>query len=79
MRLSKFRELMNDEFGAAYASVLQADLALTEFNDRTAIQLIADGEDLREVWFAICRASGVPQDRWHGLNRIKRSEQKHEQ
>lgn len=78
MRLSKFRELMNDEFGAAYASVIQADLALSEFNDRTATRLIADGEDLREVWFAICRANSVPQERWHGLNRPKRTEQKHE-
>jgi len=69
LRLSKFRELMNDEFGSAYASVIEADQVLTEFGDRTAKQCHAAGEDLREVWLAICRANNVPQARWHGLNK----------
>lgn len=78
MRLSKFRELMHEEFGAAYAAVIEADLALSEFKDRTAKQLIVDGEDVREIWFAICRANGVPPERWHGINRPKSTEQKRE-
>lgn len=78
MRLSKFRQLMNDEFGPAYAAVIQTDLVLSEFNDRTAAQLIAAGEDLRAVWFAICRANNVPQARWNGIDKPKRTEQNHE-
>lgn len=78
MRLSKFRELMNEEFGTAFAAVIESDLALTEFRDRTAKQLIIDGEDVREIWFAICRANNVPKERWHGINRPKATEQKPE-
>ena len=61
---------MADEFGLAYSAVIETDLVLTELQDRTAKQCLEAGEDLREVWFAICRANNVPQSRWHGLNKI---------
>ena len=61
---------MSDEFGKAYAAVIETDLVLTELSDRTAKQCLSDGEDLREVWLAICRANNVPESRWHGLNKI---------
>ena len=61
---------MNDEFGLAYAAVIESDLVLTELQDRTAKQCLADGVDLRDVWFAICRANNVPEVRWHGQNKI---------
>ena len=60
---------MVDEFGAAYAAVIETDLVLTELGDRTAKQCQAEGEDLRDVWLAICRANNVPQSRWQGLNK----------
>ena len=60
---------MTDEFGSAYAAVIETDLVLTDLGDRTAKQCHAAGEDLREVWLAICRANSVPQSRWHGLNK----------
>lgn len=66
MRLSQFNELLNDEFGAAYGQVLLKDLVLTELKDQTGRQALEAGEDPREVWFALCRATGVPKDRWHG-------------
>jgi hypothetical protein len=69
MRLSKFRELMNEEFGEQYASVLIRDLVLRDLSDRTAEACIRDGEDLREVWLAVCRAENVPEARWHGTNK----------
>lgn len=75
MRLSKFKELMAEEFGTGYATVLEADLVLTEFKDRTPARLIADGEDVREIWLAICRATEVPKERWHGKPKPKKSEQ----
>lgn len=73
VRLSKFQELMNDEFGEPYAAVLVRDLALTELNDRTGEVALADGEDPKDVWAAICKAAGVPKDRWHGLNKLSKN------
>jgi hypothetical protein len=67
LRLSKFTELLNDEFGVAYGQVLLKDLALTELADRTGAVALSEGEDPKEVWLALCRAAGVPKDRWHGL------------
>ena len=57
---------MNDEFGAEYAAVLVRDLALTELADRTGERALAEGEDPKDVWLAICAANAVPKDRWHG-------------
>lgn len=69
MRLTKFNELMSDEFGVPYAAVLLNDLALIEFGDKTGAQALAQGEDPREIWLAICRAQQVPKDRWQGINK----------
>ena len=69
MRLSKFRELMADEFGADYAAVIYRDLVLGEFDDRTVEQCVTSGEDLRDVWLAICRSQSIPAERWQGLNK----------
>ena len=66
MRLSQFQELMNDEFGESYAAVLQADLTLIPLGERTAEQAIAQGEDPKDVWLAICTAMDVPKERWTG-------------
>ena len=71
MRLSEFRDLMNDEFGPGYAEVIAKDLALTEYGDRSGEQLIADGLDPKDVWLAICRQSAVPKSRWHGISKLK--------
>ena len=60
---------MNDEFGVAYAAVLEADLVLTELGDRTGATCLAAGVDPKEIWIAICKASNVPESRWHGLNK----------
>ena len=70
MRLSRFQELMRDEFGESYAQVLLKDLVLPELSDRTPNQALAAGLEPREVWLAICRSEGVPESRWHGLNKI---------
>lgn len=72
MRLSEFRERVEDEFGAGYSRILVADLVLTELNSRTAAQALADGEEPREVWLALCRANDVPESRWYGSDPRKR-------
>lgn len=66
MRLSKFNELMREEFGVAYAQVLMDDLVLGSLGDRTGAQAIAAGEDPKDVWLEICRVNDVPLERWHG-------------
>ncbi|MFM5904424.1 MAG: DUF3046 domain-containing protein [Microbacteriaceae bacterium] len=70
MRLSKFNELLTDEFGAAYAEVIKRDSVLTALGDITAIEAIKRGIDPRVVWMAICDQQGVPEARRHGLNKI---------
>lgn len=69
MRLSKFNELLTDEFGEAYGQVLLQDLVLGSLQDRTGKQAIADGENPKDVWLALCQAMSVPKARWHGLNK----------
>lgn len=66
MRLSEFREYMTDEFGRGYALVVAEDLVIGELGDLTANQALAKGMMPKEVWLAICRAAGVPKERWHG-------------
>ncbi len=66
MRLSQFSELMVDEFGQDQTNYLLQDLVLGELADRTANQALADGEDPKDIWLAICRATSVPKSRWHG-------------
>jgi hypothetical protein len=73
MRLTKFNELMVDEFGAPYAQVLLKDLVLGSLGDRTGEQLIKAGEDPRLIWAAICEAQGVPKERWHGKPAVKKA------
>jgi hypothetical protein len=72
VRLSEFSSLMVDEFGAAYAAVIQKDLVLGDFGDKTAKDALAAGEDPREVWLAVCRATGVPKERWLGVNKTSK-------
>jgi hypothetical protein len=72
MRLSEFRQLVDDEFGAPYARVLVSDLVLTELDGRTAEGALKDGAEPREVWLALCRANDVPEGRWHGIDPKKR-------
>ncbi len=63
MRLSEFRELVAEEFGA------QADMrvrshVLAEFGNRTASEAIEQGEPVVAVWRELCREFDVPKHRW---------------
>ena len=69
MRLSQFHELMADEFGKLHSEVIIRDFALLELGDQTAATLLAKGEEPKEIWLAICRAQGVPKQRWSGLDK----------
>ena len=71
MRLSEFKLAMVNEFGDAYARVVQNDLVLPSVGNRTAQQALAAGVPPREVWLALCAETDVPRERWYGVGRPK--------
>jgi len=61
VRHSHFWDLMDDEFGSAYARTLAHDLVMDGLGDRTADQALAAGETPRRVWEAVCAShAGSP-------------------
>lgn len=54
---------MEDEFGAGYAHVVADDLVLSGMGDRTGSQALADGEDPKAVWLAVCETQSIPEER----------------
>ena len=60
MRVSEFWFLAEEEFGRVHARSLAADLTLSVLGDRTADRALAEGEDPRNVWQAMCDALDVP-------------------
>lgn len=63
---------MSEEFGDSYSEILRRDLHLQELADRTPNQALADGEEPREIWLAICRSQQIPKSRWTGQPIAKR-------
>ena len=72
MRLSQYTNLMTDEFGYEYAQVISRDLVLGSLGDRTADQALADGDDPKDIWLALCEANNVPKERWAGKPTAKK-------
>ena len=68
MRLSRFWELMNDEFGSGYAHVLVDTLVLKNYPG-TAGQALNEGIDPKEVWKEICIIQEVPEERHFGVDK----------
>jgi hypothetical protein len=61
VRLTVFWELMRAQFGETYAESVAKDQVLAALGDRTVNQALADGEDAKIVWRAVCEAFDVPQ------------------
>ncbi len=59
MRLTDFWQRMREHFGAQ-AEPYAHDQVLGELGGRTVAQALAEGDDARDVWRAVCRAAGVP-------------------
>lgn len=72
MRHSEFWQLMDSEFGEAYARTLARELVMSSLGERTANQALAGHEDARAVWFAVCDAMDVPQERRFGKDDDRR-------
>ncbi len=60
MRLTAFWERMNAQFGEAYAQSVAKDYVLAGLGGRTVERALADGEDAKTVWRAVCEAFNVP-------------------
>lgn len=76
MKLSRFYELLAEEFGPGFSQVILNDTRLIDFQDKTPSELIAEGAETREIWLAICRAQQVPKSRWHGVIQTKQHAEK---
>ena len=51
---------MENSFGAAYARSFAADQVLATLGGRTVERALADGDDAKAVWRAVCEARSVP-------------------
>ena len=60
MRLTEFWRRMDTRFGEAYAHSYAADQVLSTLGGRTVLQALADGDDAKQVWRAVCDATGAP-------------------
>jgi Protein of unknown function (DUF3046) len=61
VRQTEFWERMRAQFGEAYAESVAKDYVLAKLGSRTVHQALAEGEDVKTVWLAICEAFRVPE------------------
>ena len=51
---------MDEKFGPLYARSYAADQVLAQLGSRTVGQALADGDDVKGVWRAVCDATEAP-------------------
>jgi hypothetical protein len=61
VRLTIFWERMRAQFGEAYAESVAKDHVLASLGGRTVDQALAEGEDAKTVWRAVCEDFRVPE------------------
>lgn len=61
MRLTEFWDRMNAQFGSGYAESVAHDYVFANLGGRTIDRALADGEDAKRVWRAVCETFDVPQ------------------
>ena len=61
VRLTAFWERMRAQFGETYADSVAKDHVLAGLGSRTVNQALADGEDVKVIWRAVCEAFRVPE------------------
>lgn len=61
VRLTVFWERMGKQFGDVYAQSVAQDYVLADLGGRTVNQALADGEEVKVVWRAVCEAFRVPE------------------
>jgi len=60
VRITEFWRRMEGRFGALYARSYAADQVLSTLGGRTVERALADGDDVKAVWRAVCEAEQVP-------------------
>jgi hypothetical protein len=60
VRLTEFWRRMEARFGVGYAESYAADQVLPQLGSRTVQEALAQGEDAKTVWRAVCDATGAP-------------------
>ncbi len=60
VRITEFWRRMENSFGAAYARSFAADQVLSSLGGRTVERALADGDDVKAVWRAVCEVRAVP-------------------
>ena len=60
VRLTEFWTRMRAQFGDVYADSVAKDHVLAGLGSRTVNQALAEGEDTKVVWRAVCEAFRVP-------------------
>ena len=61
VRLTEFWAKMRAQFGDVYADSVAKDHVLSGLGERTVNQALADGEDAKVVWRAVCEAFRIPE------------------
>jgi hypothetical protein len=61
VRLTEFWQRMETQFGEAYARSVAKDYVIAGLDDRTVDHALADGEDVKVVWRAVCAAFNLPE------------------
>jgi len=54
---------MRAQFGEVYAQSVAKDYVFASLGGRTIERALADGEDVKVVWRAVCQAFDVPEHR----------------
>ncbi|MGO9078032.1 MAG: DUF3046 domain-containing protein [Streptosporangiaceae bacterium] len=61
MRLTLFWARMRELFGDTYAESVAKDHVLAPLGGRTVNEALAEGEDAKTVWRAVCEVFPVPE------------------
>jgi hypothetical protein len=61
VQLTAFWERMRAQFGEGYAESVAKDYVLSGLGGRTVNKALADGEDAKVVWRAVCENFNVPE------------------
>jgi hypothetical protein len=61
VRLTMFWERMRAQFGDSYADSVAQDYVLSGLEGRTVNKALADGENAKSVWRAVCETFDVPE------------------
>ncbi|HEY2060732.1 MULTISPECIES: DUF3046 domain-containing protein [Amycolatopsis] len=63
MRITVFRRLMAEEFGAGRAAVLTSDHVFSGLGGRTIEQALGSGIPPKQIWREVCAAFDIPPER----------------